>query len=67
MTDPQDEFRSLPKVDYKSLTYRLYYTMSACYGWLDPKHPRQAELRNQINQLIREYEASVTAAHRSRN
>jgi hypothetical protein len=66
MHDP-DEYRTLPKVNYKSLEYRLYYTMSACYGWLDKNHPRQAELMKSINELIREYEASVTSAHRQRN
>jgi len=67
MTDPHDKHRSLPKVNYASLEYRLYSTLSATYGWLDPKHPRQAELQNRINELIREYEASVTTAHRNRN
>lgn len=67
MIDPQDEYRTIPKVDYKSLQWRLYHTMSACYGWLDPKHPKQAELRTQINNLIREYEESQVAAHKRRN
>ena len=67
MNENDPDYRTLPKVNYKSLEHRLYATMSSCYGWLDPNHPRQAELRERINELIREYEASVTAAHRRRN
>ncbi len=41
MTDPHEEFRSLPKVDYASLEYRLYRLASACYAYLDANDPKQ--------------------------
>lgn len=55
------------KVNYRSLDYRLYSTLSSCYGYLDKDHARQAALREKISQLLKEYESSVIEAHNRRN
>jgi len=62
--DPQ---RSLPKVDYSSLEYRMYHTLSACYGYLDEKDPRQAKLKQLCNDLPAEYERRAMEQHKRRN
>lgn len=62
-----EEYRTLPKVNYRSLEHRLYSTMAACYPYLDKSKPIQAELQQRIDELIREYESSVTQAHKRRN
>jgi hypothetical protein len=67
MNENDPDYRTLPKVNYRSLEHRMYSTLAACYSWMDKTHPRQAELRERIDELIREYEESVTAAHRRRN
>ena len=51
MTDPYDQYRSLPKVNYNSLEYRMYYTLTRCYGYLDENDPRQKALKQLCNDL----------------
>lgn len=67
MTDPHEEFRSLPKVDYNSLEWRMYHALSACYPYLDAKDPRQAKLKQLANDLPREYEERAMRNHSQRN
>ena len=67
MTDPYDQYRSLPKVNYNSLEYRMYYTLTRCYGYLDENDPRQKSLKQLCNDLPAEYEQRAMQQHKERN
>jgi hypothetical protein len=64
--DPYEE-RSLPKVDYKSLEWRMYHALSACYSYLDENDPKQKALKQLCNDLPREYEERAMRNHKERN
>ena len=66
MTDPYEK-RSVPKVNYASLEYRMYHTLSACYRYLDEKDPRQAALKKLCNDLPQEFEETAMRNHKERN
>jgi hypothetical protein len=65
--DPYEENRSLPKVDYASLEYRLYRLASACYAYLDANDPKQKALKQLCNDLPQEYEERAMRNHKERN
>jgi hypothetical protein len=67
MTNPYEEFLPSPKVNYKSLEYRLYHLATACIRYLDENDPRQAKLKKLCNDLPAEYERRVMQNHNERN
>lgn len=64
--DPYEE-RSVPRVDYLSLEYRLYQLAVACYRYLDANDPKQAALKKLCNDLPYEFEETRFRNHRERN